>query len=185
VIAHTIPPVESKETKISVGKHNIIPIDAPQGSLTVQRPEGAYNYNEKVKCVVRKKNDNSIINVQALNVSEKYITGVYDIEILTLPRIYIDGSVIEQSKLKTIEIANAGILEIKCLEAGDGSILIKRNGKLEWVCNLKKETLQTFYLQPGEYVSAWRAKSLKGSIYTIEKKFTITSDNQTIVEFFR
>jgi Ca-activated chloride channel homolog len=185
VIAHTIPPVESKETKISVGKHNIIPIDAPQGSLTVQRPEGAYNYNEKVKCVVRKKNDNNIINVQALNVSEKYITGVYDIEILTLPRIYIDGSVIEQSKLKTIEIANAGILEIKCLEAGDGSILLKRNGKLEWVCNLGKETLQTFYLQPGEYVSAWRAKSLKGSIYTIEKKFTITSDNQTTVEFFR
>jgi Ca-activated chloride channel family protein len=185
VIAHTIPPVESKETKISVGKHNIIAIDAPQGSLTVQRPEGAYNYNEKVKCVVRKKNDNNIINVQALNVSEKYITGVYDIEILTLPRIYIDGSVIEQSKPKTIEIANAGILEIKCLEAGDGSILLKRNGKLEWVCNLGKETLQTFYLQPGEYVSAWRAKSLKGSIYTIEKKFTITSDNQTTVEFFR
>jgi len=185
VIAHTIPPVESKEVKLSAGKHTIIPIDAPQGYLSIQRPEGAYNFNEKVKCIIRKKSDMTTLNVQALNVTEKYITGNYDIEILTLPRILISASKIEQSKTKNIEIPNAGILQVRCLESGDGSILTQRNGKLEWVCNLGKETLQTFYLQPGEYVTAWRAKTLKGSIYTIEKKFTITSDIQTTVEFYR
>ena len=41
------------------------------------------------------------------------------------------------------------------------------------------------YLQPGNYIATWRAKTLKGSIYTIEKKFTINSDMQTIVEFYR
>ena len=185
VIAHTIPPTESKEMKLSPGKHTIIPIDAPQGFLMIQRAEGAYNFNEKVKCVIRKKNENKILNVQGLNTTERYITGPYDVEILTLPRIYISAGLVEQSKTKTIDIPNAGVLQIKCLEAGDGSILLKRNGKLEWVCNLTTETLQTFYLQPGEYISAWRAKSLKGSIYTIEKKFSITSDNQTVVEFFK
>ncbi|MES2679130.1 MAG: VWA domain-containing protein [Bacteroidota bacterium] len=185
VVAHTIPPVESKEIKLSAGKHTVIPIDAPQGYLTVQRQEGAYNFNEKVKCVVRKSSDMKTLNVQPLNVTEKYITGSYDIEILTLPRIHINGSRVEQSKTNSLEIPNAGILQVKCLESGDGSILVKRNDRLEWVCNLGKETLQTFYLQPGEYVSAWRAKTLKGSIYTIEKKFTITSDNQTVIEFFR
>ncbi|HOZ88489.1 MAG TPA: VWA domain-containing protein [Bacteroidia bacterium] len=185
VVAHTIPPVESKEIKLSVGKHTVIPIDAPQGYLSVQRQEGAYNFNEKVKCVVRKTSDMKTLNVQPLNVTEKYITGSYDIEVLTLPRIYLNGKRIEQSKTNILEIPNAGILQVRCLESGDGSILVRRNDRLEWVCNLGKETLQTFYLQPGDYVSAWRAKTLKGSIYTIERKFTITSDNQTTIEFFR
>jgi Ca-activated chloride channel homolog len=185
VIAHTIPPTESKEIKLSAGKHTIIPIDAPQGFLTVHRDVGSYNFNEKIKCVVRKANTMQTLHVQALNVIEKYIIGNYDIEILTLPRIIVNGNSIEQSKTKTIEIPNAGVLQVKCLEAGDGSILINRNNKLEWVCNLSTQTLQTFYLQPGNYVAVWRAKALKGSIYTVEKKFTIISDNQTVVEFYR
>ena len=185
VIAHTIPPAESKEIKLSQGKHTVIPIDAPQGSLTIKRPEGVYNYNERVKCVVRKAGDMNTLNVQLLNATEKYIIGIYDLEILTLPRIHIDKNEIEQSKTKILEIPNAGVLQVKCLEAGDGCILVKRNDKLEWVCNLSTQTLQTYYLQPGNYVSTWRAKTLKGSIYTVEKKFTITSDSQTIIEFYR
>ena len=185
VIAHTIPQTESKEIKLSQGKHTIIPIDAPQGYLTIKRPEGVYNFNERVKCVVRKSGTFNTLNVQLLNATDKYIIGKYDLEILTLPRIYINQNEIEQSKTKTIEIPNAGVLQVKCLEAGDGCILLKRNDKLEWVCNLSSQTLQTYYLQPGNYVSTWRAKTLKGSIYTVEKKFTITSDSQTIVEFYR
>ena len=185
VIAHTIPQTESKEIKLSQGKHTIIPIDAPQGYLTIKRPEGVYNFNERVKCVVRKSGTFNTLNVQLLNATDKYIIGKYDLEILTLPRIYINQNEIEQSKTKTIEIANAGVLQVKCLEAGDGCILLKRNDKLEWVCNLSSQTLQTYYLQPGNYIATWRAKTLKGSIYTVEKKFTITSDSQTIVEFYR
>lgn len=185
VIAHTIPPTESQEIKLLSGKHTIIPIDAPQGFLTVTRPEGAYNFNEKVKCIVRKSNDMATLHVQQLNNTEKYIVGNYDLEILTLPRILIPQNTIEQSKTKTIQLPNAGMLTVKCLEAGDGSILVKRNGKLEWVCNLSTQTIQTFNLQPGSYVAVWRAKTLRGSIYTVERKFTITSDTQSIVEFFK
>jgi Ca-activated chloride channel family protein len=185
VIAHTIPPTESKEVKLSPGKHTIIAIDAPQGFLGIERNVGAYNFNEKVKCVVRKSNEMNTLNVQPLNSNEKYIIGNYDLEILTLPRIYIYKVNIEQSKLKTIVVPNAGVLKVKCLEAGDGSILLNRNGRLEWVCNLSTQTQQTFHLQPGNYVGVWRAKTLRGSIYTVEKKFTIASDNQTTIEFYK
>ena len=185
VIAHTIPPTESKEIKLSTGKHNIIPIDAPQGFLTINRNMGAYNHNQKVKCVVRKTNEMNTLNVQPINSNEKYIVGNYDLEILTLPRIFINKISIDQSKIKTIEIPNAGELQVKCLEAGDGSILLNRDGRLEWVCNLGPQTIQTFNLQPGKYVATWRAKTLKGSIYTVEKKFTMSSDNQTVVEFYK
>jgi Ca-activated chloride channel homolog len=185
VVAHTIPPTESKEIKLSPGKHTIIPIDAPQGYLTIKRPEGAYNYNERVKCIIRKSGSMQTLNVQMLNYTDKYITGKYDVEILTLPRIYINDSEIGQSQTKSIDIPNAGMLQVKCLEAGDGCILIKRADKLEWVTNLTTQTIQTFFLQPGNYVVAWRAKSLKGSIYSIEKKVTVISDNQSVVELFK
>jgi Ca-activated chloride channel family protein len=185
VVAHTIPPAESKEIKLTVGKHTIIPIDAPQGFLQINRQMGVYNYNEKVKCIIRKKSDMQTLNVQMLNTTEKYIVGTYDLEILTLPRTYISDNTIEQSKTKILDIASAGMLTVKCLEAGDGSILLEKDGKLEWVCNLGMSTQQIFYLQPGNYRVEWRSKSLKGSIYTIEKKFNIRSDQQTNVELYK
>lgn len=185
VIVHTIPPQQSKEIKLSQGKHNIIAIDAPQGYLKIMKNEGFSPNNQNVKCVIRKNNELTTLNVQPLNTTEKYIIGNYDLEILTLPKIYIYNKSIEQSKIEIIEIPNAGILKTKCLEAGDGCIMINRNNKLEWVCNLTSQTLQTFFLQPGNYIASWRAKALKGSIYTIEKKFTIISDQEITIEFYK
>lgn len=185
VVAHTIPPVESKEVKLTVGKHTFIPIDAAQGYLQINRQVGVYNYNEKVKCVVRKKGDMQTLNVQQLNTTEKYLVGSYDLEILTLPRTYVYSSEIEQSKTKTLDILSAGMLTIKTLEGGDGCIVMEKNGKLEWVVNLGSATKHVFYLQPGNYRVEWRSKSLKGSIYTIEKKFNIRSDQETLVELFK
>lgn len=185
VIAHTIPPTESKEVKLTQGKHTIIPIDAPQGFIELRRPMGVYNFNEKIKSIVRKANGNmQTLNVQQMNTTEKYITGTYDFEILTLPRTYIYGVKVEQSQTKLIELPNAGMITIKSLDNGDGSIY-KDTKKLEWVCNLNNTTSQTYYLQPGNYRIEWRAKSLKGSIYTIEKKFTVKSDIETRVELYK
>ena len=185
VIAHTIPPTESKEVKLSQGKHTIIPIDAPQGFIELRRPMGVYNFNEKVKTIVRQSNSNMLtLNVQQMNTIEKYITGNYDLEILTLPRTYINSVTIAQSQTKVVEVANAGMLTVKALDNGDGSIY-KDTKKLEWVCNLNSSTLQVYYLQPGNYRVEWRSKALKGSIYTIEKKFTIKSDVETKVELYR
>ncbi|MBN8692554.1 MAG: VWA domain-containing protein [Bacteroidetes bacterium] len=185
VVAHTIPPTESKEIKLTVGKHTLIPIDAPQGFLQVNRAVGVYNYNEKIKCVVRKGGDMQTIHVQQLNTTEKYIVGNYDLEILTLPRTYISSNQIEQSKTKSVDIASAGLLSVKSLESGDGCIMQEKNNKVEWVCNLTTATQQSFYLQPGNYRIEWRSKSLRGSIYTIEKKFNIRSDQETKVDLYK
>jgi Ca-activated chloride channel family protein len=185
VVAHTIPPTESKPVKLSQGKHTIIAIDAPQGFIELKRPMGVYNYNEKIKSIVRQSNSNlQTLNVQQMNTTEKYIVGNYDLEVLTLPRTYINNITIVQSQTKLIELANAGMLTINSLDNGDGCIL-KDTKKLEWVCNLNATTSQVYYLQPGNYRIEWRSKGLKGSIYTIEKKFSIKSDNETKIELYK
>jgi Ca-activated chloride channel family protein len=185
VIAHTIPPKESSEVKLTVGKHTTIPIEAPQGSMIITRPNGIFNFNEKMRYIVRYANQMPTLHVQSINTLEKYIVGTYDIEILTIPRIYLSGIKIEQSKLNEIVIPNAGMVQVKCIEAGDGAVFMKIGGRFERLLNLTAATLQTFYLQPGNYIIEWRSKTLKGSIYTIEKKFEVKPDQTTVVEMYK
>ena len=185
VLVHTIPPKESEEVKLTEGKHTTIPVLAPQGAMVVSRPNGVYNFNEKVKYIVRHANEKQTLHVQSISTYEQYIIGTYDLEILTLPRTYLAGVKIEQSKLNEITLPSAGMLQVKAIEAGDGCILMKKEGKMERVTNLTNSTNQTFYLQPGNYVIEWRSRSLKGSIYTIEKKFVVKSDQSTVVELYK
>ena len=185
VIAHTIPPAESNNIKLTQGKHTIIPIDAPQGFIELRRPLGVYNFNEKIKTIVRQSSGNlQTLNVQQMNSVEKYITGSYELEVLTLPRTYIKGITVTQSQTKSVEVVNAGMVTIRALDNGDGCIL-KDSKPLEWVCNLNNTTSQVYYLQPGNYRVEWRSKTLKGSIYTIEKRFTVNSDVEIKVELYK
>src|ERR1700756_169241 len=181
VIANTIPPKQIEHVKLNIGTHNIIPIDAPQGSLTIKRGIGLYNNNDKVKCVVRQAGSMKTLHVLDINSYEKFIVGEYDVEVLTLPRTYLYKLNILQSTLKNIEIEDAGQIRITIPEAGDGCILQEtKTGELIWVCNLQtNKSRQDFNLQPGNYRVTYRSKSLKQSIYTIEKSFTIKS-NQLI-----
>ncbi len=185
VVVHTIPQTSSHDFTLTPGKHTTVPVDAPQGSMVVSRPNGIYNFNEKVKYIVRYPRQLHTLHVQAVNTFEKYIIGNYDLEILTLPRIYLREVKIEQSKHNEIVIPSAGKLFVKTIEAGDGAIFMLRNGKMDLVANMSPATQQTFYLQPGEYTIEWRSKNLKGSIYTIEKRFSVTSDQQTTVELYK
>jgi Ca-activated chloride channel family protein len=98
VVVHTIPQTSSHEFKLNPGKHLTVPVDAPQGSMVISRPNGVYNFNEKIKYVVRYTRQMHTLHVQSINTFEKYIVGNYDLEILTLPRIYMSGIKIEQSK---------------------------------------------------------------------------------------
>lgn len=184
LVVHTIPPAESEMVKLNEGTHNIIPINAPQGALSVLREKGTYNFNEKTRAVLRDLRTNKILNVQNLNSKEKYIVGNYELDILTLPRITQKVEIMP-AKTTTLSVPSAGELKIQSLEAGDGSIfLIKNNGYLEWIANLSPATEQTYYLLPGQYKIVWRAKSMRSSIYTIEKDIEIKPHQSFLIKLY-
>lgn len=180
MVVHTIPSVSEDSIKIIPGTHNIVAVDAPQGWLQLR--VGGIGGNRDYKCIVRRAGTMRTLNVQNFNESEKYLTGKYDLEILTTPRYMEYGVQIEQSSTTKIEIPAPGLVTLNAPTQGSGSLYVEDANELVWVLNLPSNKRQnTYYLQPGRYRVVYRPQNAKESIYTIEKKFRIESGGSTVV----
>lgn len=181
LVVHTIPPVTKEEIKLIPGTHNIIAVDAPQGMLELKK-NGAKNF-DLPNAIIRKTGEMQTINVQQLGETEKYIVGEYDLEILTLPRTYINAVEIKQSHTTTVEIPAAGLITIGVNQPGYGGIYQIVNNKLEWVINLDPTLRsQSFDLQPGNYKVVLRPTVSMDTKFTREKNFTIVSGQSEMVK---
>lgn len=180
MVVHTIPSVSKDSIKIIPGTHNLIAVDAPQGWLQLR--VGGIGGNRNFQCIVRRAGSMRTLNVQQFNESEKYLTGKYDLEILTVPRYMEYGVQINQSTTTKIEIPAPGLVTLNAPSYGSGSIYVEDGNELVWVLNMPNNKRQnTYYLQPGRYRVVYRPQNAKESIYTIEKKFRIESGGSSVV----
>lgn len=178
---HTIPPVEKKNISIVKGKHNVIPVDAPQGYLKLEIEGTPSKYFPTT--IVRQNGEMKTLNIHDFGKTEKYIVGKYDLEVLTLPRIKLNDVEIKQSTTNTIKIPGSGNVYVSKGTTGYGSIYLDDGKHLTWVCNLNQATQsEIIYLQPGYYKIEFRNESSKESIKTIERKFIVTSGTTTNIK---
>ncbi|HTB05522.1 MAG TPA: VWA domain-containing protein [Bacteroidia bacterium] len=181
LVVHTIPEVDKSNVTITPGIHNIIAIKAPQGFLHLVM-DGNNEY-KSLQAIIRKNDDMQTLNVQGVESTEKYITGKYDLEILTLPRMYVRGVKVSQSTTTTVTVPQAGVVTIVKPASGPISIYSENGGKMEWVCNLDiNPTQHTVVMQPGFYHAIYRVLSIKSTIYTIDKVFEVKPAVNTTVE---
>jgi len=178
---HTIPPITKDSITLTPGKHNIIAVDAPQGDLQL-KIDGTHDY-KKLKAIVRRSGEKKTLNVQDFDQSTRYLTGTYDLEILTVPRIYINDVNIAQSKTTSVQIPTPGMVTLTCNAPGYGDILLEEKNELRLVHRLALNTTrESIVLQPGLYRIVFRPKNSQSSIYTIEKTFRVTSGSSTPVQ---
>ncbi|HEU4716948.1 MAG TPA: VWA domain-containing protein [Bacteroidia bacterium] len=183
LVVHTIPEVVKENITVTPGKHNIIAVDAPQGYLNLQ-VAGINNYS-RLQCIIRKAGTMETVNVQDFGRIEKYIVGKYDLEILSLPRIYMYNVDVGQSKTTLVQIPQAGVVNIAKPSEGTGQILLDDKNKLTFVCNLNDQMLnESVVLQPGNYRVIYRSKSAHETVYTVEKKFKIDPGGQAAVKLY-
>lgn len=183
IVVHTIPPVEKDSITLIPGKHTVIGIDAPQGFL-ILKTSGPSDY-KNLQAIVRKKDDTKTLIVMPFDEVEKLIVGEYDLEILTLPRLYINDVQITQSHTTTVSIPQAGIINILKKGPGYGNICLEENNELKNIYNLKENNIQeNVVLQPGRYRIFFRPKGSKESIYTIEKQVKIESGSSVNVQLY-
>lgn len=185
LVIHTLPEVEKKDIVLTPGRHNLIAVDVPQGSLSIQVTGSATNY-QPVQCLVREQGSNEILYVQDANSTLKYLTGKYDLEILTLPRIETFGVLIEQGKTNTIKIPMPGTLNVYANQTGQCSVMSVVNGKVEKVFDfysVDAGSTQTLQLQPGDYQVIYRPDKGKQSILTQTTNVTIFSSKTSAIKF--
>lgn len=181
LVVHTIPQVRKDNITLKAGKHNIIAVDAPQGQLELAK-NGVKSFNLP-NAIIRKAGEMNTIHVQTLGTEEKYLVGKYDLEILTLPRTYIEEVEILQSHTTTIEIPPPGLVTFSLNQTGYGSIYKMENNKLIWVVNLDPYLRsQSFNLQPGNYKVVFRAGVAMDTKFTREKTFKIESGTSEMVK---
>jgi Ca-activated chloride channel family protein len=174
IVVHTIPSVRKDSVSLTPGKHNTIGIDCPQGFLNL-KIEGNNEY-KKLECIVRKKKEMATLNVQEFGSTEKYLTGKYDLEILTTPRINLDNIDVSQSKTTTVQIPQPGIVTLLTNGPGYGSIMLEEDNALSLIYTMNEyATKETVVLQPGNYRVVYRPKNSRGSEFTLNKPFRITS----------
>jgi Ca-activated chloride channel family protein len=181
---HTIPPVRVDSVKLVAGKHTIIPVNTPQGFLKLKIGNNDRTIKE-LYCIVRKQSKTETLNIQLFGSTVKYLTGKYDLEILTLPRIKINEVEITQSHTTTVEIPQPGIVVIQKSVNGYGSLYAEEDNRLKWIYDLRENKLQeSLVLQPGYYRVVFRSKYMNESIYTIEKSFYVESGTSSNIKVY-
>lgn len=184
LVVHTIPQVSKDSVVITPGKHTTIALNTPQGTLEL-KVGGNYPSIKNLDCIVRLSKKSETLNIQSFDQKTKYLTGLYDLEILSLPRLKINDVEIKQSSTTTVEIPMPGIAVFTNTMKGYGAIYTEENNKLTWIYNLNPDGQpETLYLLPGKYRVIFRSRLVTHSIYTIDKPFKIESGVTTRINYF-
>ena len=183
IVVHTTPEVELKDIELIPGKHNIIGVDVPIGTL--QLTEGTGTIFSEKQCVIRDNVSGEIVYVQNFNSKHKYIAGVYDIDILTLPRIHYENFNIKGGVENKIDIPLPGTLNISSTDNKIFSIYTIADGKME---KIYESTLtgsgapEMIQLLPGEYEIFSRSNLKKSSANTKESNIIIKSNKTSLMK---
>lgn len=177
----TVPPVTLDSIRLTAGTHSHIGVNAGQGQLELK--VSATRNSIVPQAIVRRHRQVNTLNAQTFNTTQRYLTGLYDLEILTLPRMHQDGVRIEQSQTTTVAIPAPGTATIQSVAPGPGGIYVVKGDELEWVIDLNPNvSRQTLQLQPGTYRVIYRPNTAQVTSYSKTQSFTISSGNSTLVK---
>jgi len=167
VVVNTVPPVVKKQVNIEPGKHNVLKINAPQGTFRVDM-SSHFEYREGVKVLVKGPKNGRVYTVANIEEETRLLMGTYDIEVLCLPRREFKDVEIVKGSPRVFALKKPAIINIKSIGRGFGSVYeISSDGKQTWVCNLdESKTYQSMTIQPGKYKIVYRSNEARGSKFT-------------------
>jgi Ca-activated chloride channel family protein len=183
VVVHTLPPSVRNDVTVKPGVHTVIAVDAGTGLLRLQMGSIPSD-GTTVQAVVRRAGEAGTLHAQEVGTTQRYRTGIYDLEVLTLPRLQIPAVRIDQDRTTDIAIPRPGVLNILPSTPGPGSIFLKKDNGNEWVADLDPTASRSqFRLLPGNYQVIYRSRSARRTELTITKDITIESGRSATLNF--
>ncbi|CAN5743377.1 hypothetical protein BH24BAC1_BH24BAC1_01640 [soil metagenome] len=181
---NTLPPVILRQVSIVPGRHNEVAVKAPQGTLDL-RLDGPSPYGN-LQAVVREAGKAQTLHVQSFGRGQKYLEGLYDLEILTLPRTHLRQVTLRQGQTTPVRIPPPGLLSIPSDLQGHGTLYaLDKEGRQELIYQMPEPSSKVqLALQPGSYRLVFRVKSAQGSRFTDVQNFEVRSGATTTLKLF-
>jgi len=184
IVVQTIPPLRKESVWIDPGKHQVIDLDASQGYL-----EFIHSGEVAIPCIIRPGGSGEAINVQPSNRMEKYLAGIYDVTVLTAPRMNFNGVQIEPDIITQLRIPSPGRITIRQPVPVVGALYMVAGGEgdrgqdLIWVDQIHPDQpSETRELQPGDYLFIYRLKASRHQKDTMEKRLTIGAGQEETID---
>ncbi len=150
IIVYTTPAVRKNNIELTVGKHNIIAVDAPLGNVTFS---GAAANDAAV--VVR--NNSSIISQQNIGETKQYLLGKYSSEATTLPPTFWHEIIPAPNTKNEIAITGFATLSLSAIEAYTVSLIAEEsNNSKRIIEQFELKDNKQFKLQPGNYLLIYK-----------------------------
>jgi Ca-activated chloride channel family protein len=110
--------------------------------------------------------------------------GSYDIEILSVPRVYYKNIKVLQNNTTTVQIPQPGVLNFAATNSLIVSIFYMQNNRMVWVFDIDENTRsKSILMQPGNYIAVARSTGETRTIYTKNINFTVASAEVTRLTF--
>lgn len=150
----TTPPTVLKRRQFKPGRVNRLNIGVEQGSLRLRTDGQRTNYQvPQYPVLVYRHSSNALTGRQLMGESRDYLTGNYDIEVLSFPTLRLENVAIVASSATDLTIPTPGVANIsKPKVISSGAVFELKDGVLTFVCDLDPNKVnERILLMPGEY----------------------------------
>lgn len=150
----TNPPTVLKRRQFKPGRVNRLNIGVEQGSLRLRTDGQRTNYPvPQYPVLIYKHGSNTLTGRQLMGESHNYLTGNYDIEVLSFPTLRLENVAIVASSATDLTIPTPGVANIsKPKVISSGAVFELKDGVLTFVCDLDPNKIsERILLMPGEY----------------------------------
>ncbi len=135
--------------------------------------------------VVRRQGSKEVLNIQQLGDQQRYLAGFYDVEVLCVPPLQLQGIVILENANTDLSIPTPGMMIVsKPRGLYEGCVFGEVNGRMKWIADLDGDkTSERLILMPGRYEILLRPRGDNSYDRVVTKRFTIKAGLQTNVTF--
>ena len=129
-------------------------VGVSQGQLRIRQDQQRVTWPvPKPTVVVRQANDGNVLATQQIGEMKSYLSGSYDIDVLSVPPIKLRGVEVRENSNTDISIPMPGLLTLtKPKQIMVGSLFVVEEGVLTYVCDLNPNAInERLVLQPGNY----------------------------------
>jgi Ca-activated chloride channel homolog len=181
LVVHSIPPVDHSKLEIRSNALNVARVPVPRGALRLGTLSNAFPY--RLQALVYRSGSRETLHVQDFNTEQLYLTGKYDLEILTLPRIDVRGLELKQDQITTFEIPAPGYVTFARNHELIGSVLTRIDGELQEVYQLSSlPRNETIALQPGRYLVIYRGKQSRLMQSSQVREFEVVAGSSSTIK---